>query len=57
VNFVEVDIDNYMEKVRYYLDNEKERRRIANNAYAMVRKYHSSDMRAKQLIGYLEELL
>ena len=55
--FVQVNLNNYLQKVRYYLNNDKERRRITNNADNMIRKHHSSEVRAKQLYNYLKELV
>ena len=57
VNFVQVNLNNYLQKVRYYLNNDKKRRRIAGNAVNMIRKHHSSEVRAKQLYNYLQELV
>ncbi len=57
VNFVAINESNYLQKIQYYLKNEKERIRITENAYKMVRKYHSAEVRAEQLYGYLKELV
>lgn len=49
-----VNYDDLREKVRYYLHNEYERRRIAQSGEQFVRAHHSFDSRVKQLF---EELL
>ena len=56
-NFVEINEDNFVEKVLYYQKNEEERKRIALNGYRTVRKHHSSDVRARQIIKNIEELM
>lgn len=56
-NFVEVNETNFKEKIAYYLEDEKERKRIVKNARKTVEKYHSSRLRAKQLMGILEKHL
>lgn len=56
-NFVEVNEINFKEKIAYYLENEKERKRIVRNGRKTVEKYHSSRLRAKQLIKILEKHL
>jgi spore maturation protein CgeB len=40
----------------YYLENEGERERIARNGYETVMKYHSSQVRARQLVDFLATL-
>lgn len=57
VNFVQVGLNNYLQKVQFYLNNDKERRRITNNAVNMIKKHHSSEVRAKQLYNHLKELI
>ena len=54
-NFVEVNEDNFKEKIAYYLEDENERNRIVKNARNIVEKYHSSRIRSKQLLGLLEK--
>lgn len=56
-NYVEIDRTNWKEKLRYYLDNDDERERIARNGYNTVMKYHNSRVRAKQLVEFLGKLL
>lgn len=54
--FVEVNETNVLEKARYYLNNETERVKIAANAYQMVRKRHSTEKRANELIQFIRGL-
>jgi len=56
-NYVEIDKRNYMEKIDYYLENESERKKIALNGFNTIRKYHSSDVRARELIKIIEDEL
>ncbi|RSL29030.1 glycosyltransferase family 1 protein [Salibacterium salarium] len=51
--FVEINENNYLEKARYYLTNEKERNRIAKQGYELVRKRHSTEVRAKQFVNHI----
>jgi len=53
-NFVEIDKNNFMDKILYYLRNEYERRRLIENAYQTILKYHTVEKRAKQLIGIIK---
>lgn len=55
-NYVEVDLSNWKEKLRYYLENDDERERIARNGYETVMKYHNSRVRAKQLVDFLKKI-
>ncbi|MGE5415313.1 MAG: glycosyltransferase [Acidobacteriota bacterium] len=57
VNFVEVDQNNFMEKADYYLANSKERESIAETGFHMVRKNHSVNVRATQLIESIKAIL
>jgi spore maturation protein CgeB len=38
------------------LENDEERERIARNGYETVKKYHSSKVRARQLVDFLRTL-
>lgn len=53
-NFVEINPKNWKEKLDYYLTNEEEREKIANRGYETVMRYHTSKIRAKQLVSYLK---
>lgn len=54
-NYVEINRNNWKEKLIYYLENESERERIAKNGYETAIKYHSTEIRAKQLISILKK--
>jgi glycosyltransferase involved in cell wall biosynthesis len=56
-NFVDVDENNFLEKSKYYLQNEEERKRIIENAYQTIMTYHSAKVRARELIKIMEELI
>jgi len=45
------------EKISYYLNNENERERIANNGYEYVVKHASVDVRAKELVEYIKKVI
>jgi len=55
-NFVEIGLDDWFEKLLYYLENEGERAKIARNGYNTVMKYHTADMRAKWFVEWLEKI-
>lgn len=55
-NFIEINAKNFMDKIRYYLKHEDERKRIALNGYRMVRENHSCSIRTRQVIKRLEEI-
>ena len=55
-NFVTIDEHNFLEKILYYLKHEHERLEIAKRGYETVRKYHTVEIRAKQLIDYLKKI-
>lgn len=56
-NFVEITKHNYKRKIKYYLANNEERKIIAKNGYVAIKKYHTSDIRAKQLLKIIETLI
>ena len=45
------------DKARYYVEHEDERKEIAKRGYDTIRKYHTHKIRAKQLLGYILELV
>ena len=55
-NFVEINEDNFLEKVRYYLEHKEERERIVNNAYETILKYHTCEIRIKEFIRMINEI-
>jgi hypothetical protein len=56
-NFVSINKHNFLEKAEYYLSNDQERDRIANNGYNLVREKHSTQIRAKELVTIIGEIL
>jgi len=56
-NYVEINKDNFLDKIIYYLDNEKERKKITENGLTIMFKYHSMNIRVKQLLEYFNELI
>lgn len=55
--FVEINPSNFINKILYYLEHEDERRRIIENAYQIVCRYHTTEIRAKQLIDIIRNNL
>ncbi|MBN2335110.1 glycosyltransferase [Candidatus Bathyarchaeota archaeon] len=55
-NYVEINRQNWKEKLRYYLEDDAERERIARRGYETVNKYHTSEVRAGQLVEFLGKL-
>lgn len=55
-NYVEIDNSNWKEKLAYYLEDETEREKIAKKGYETMLKYHTSEIRAKQLVNFLRNL-
>lgn len=56
-HFVEINKDNFLEKAKYYLEHEEERKKIAQQGYRMIHKKHTVSIRAAQLVSYIEEIL
>lgn len=54
-NFVKITPENWRRKLVYYVNHNKEREEIARNGYNTVMKYHTNDIRANQLLAFLEE--
>ena len=55
-NYVSITKDNWKEKLVYYLENESERDRIAENGYRHVLENHSTSSRSNQQIEFLKSL-
>lgn len=51
------DLDDLINKCRYYLEHEDERERIAANGYKKVREFHSMNHRIEQIGEVIEERL
>lgn len=45
------DMDDLSAKVMYYLEHEEERKRIAENGYQKVKKYHTYDRRVETILS------
>lgn len=54
-NFVEINKDNWKEKILYYVEHDEEREQIAKRGLETIRKYHTSEVRARQVYEFLEE--
>ncbi len=57
VNFVSCDESDFYDKALYYLRNEKERKRITNNGYKFIHKYHTNNVRAEQFVNHIKQFL
>jgi len=55
-NFVEINGDNFVDKIKWYLKHDEERQRIIDCARETVLRDHSAEKRAKQLTDFLHEL-
>lgn len=53
-NFVEINKNNWAQKLLYYLKHENERLEIVENAYETMMKYHTSGIRARELLAFFE---
>jgi spore maturation protein CgeB len=56
-NFVEINKENFVEKIKYYLRHENERQEIAKRGVETVKRYHTVEIRAKQLVDYLTNII
>lgn len=54
-NFVSITKNTWRKKLKYYLSHDEEREEIAKNGYDTVLKYHTADIRAQQIVEWLEE--
>ncbi|CAI8701499.1 Glycosyltransferase family 1 protein [Brevibacillus sp. IT-7CA2] len=57
VNFVACTEDNLYEKAMYYDQNMEERKRITENGYAFIHKYHINSVRAQQFLTYVKNFI
>ena len=56
MNYICVNAGNFVEKIKYYLDQPKEMAKIVKNAKDTFEKYHHIDARAKDLVKLLEKI-
>jgi glycosyltransferase involved in cell wall biosynthesis len=54
--YIEVDVNNWFDKLQYYLSHKEELKVISENGYKVFRKYLCADVRAKELIDILTGL-
>jgi len=57
VNFVDIDKSNFMDKLSYYLKNDRERKRVADAGRKLFLAEHTTEIRAKQLYSKLESII
>ncbi|SES93163.1 Glycosyl transferases group 1 [Salinibacillus kushneri] len=57
VHFVPIHKHNFKEKAAYFLKNEEERIKIAEQGYQFVRNHHSIQVRARQLVKKIEYIV
>lgn len=55
--FVEVDENNFLEKIRYYLKSPDEMKRISENGYRLVHERHTAEKRALEFKELLEKFI
>lgn len=55
--YAEIDAVTWEDGLRYYLENPREAKKIADRGMKMTRKYHDHDVRAKQFLQILESNL
>jgi spore maturation protein CgeB len=51
------NINDLLDKVEYYLENEDEREKIAKHGYETICKYYSTEMGSKKLKSIFEDYL
>ena len=56
-NYIEVTIDNWMEKLTYYLSHEEELKELTRQGYITFLRYLCAAVRAKELISILTGLI
>jgi glycosyltransferase involved in cell wall biosynthesis len=57
VNMVVVNADNFREKLYQYLDDNKERERIARNGWELANKYHTHKAQALNMAARLKRIV
>jgi len=56
-NFVSINTANFLSKIQYWLSNEQERMKIARRGYETCLKYHTVEVRTRELKKMLEEIM
>jgi len=56
-DYVEINRNNYIDKIQYYIKHENERNQIIKRGWEIINKHHSTKIRASQLLNYLKELI
>lgn len=54
-NYVSINKDNCIEKLKWILDDEEERSRIAKNGLRLAQERHTHDVRAKEVLRILQD--
>ena len=57
VNFVAIDQDNFLARIKYYLSHPDEAETIAQRGYDLIHSKHSQDLRAKQFISKIRKYI
>lgn len=55
-HFVDINEENFSERAEYYLKNTKEREKITEEGYRFVHNYHSTPLRARQLVQQIKRI-
>jgi glycosyltransferase involved in cell wall biosynthesis len=55
-NFVEINRDDWVRKLDYYLSDDEEREKIAGRGHETVMRYHTARVRAQQLVSNLKSV-
>jgi len=56
-NIVVMNFDNLDGQIKWWLENDKERKRVSQNAYNLVMSRHTADIRAKELLKTCEDFV
>lgn len=56
-NFVSINEKDFLQKARYYMEDERRRKQISLNGYNFVRSKHSSLIRAMELINNINNII
>lgn len=57
VHYVACNQSNFLSKANYYLENEKERKRITDNGYKLIHSKHTNDVRAQECIEFITDYI